>query len=332
MTRPRIALVVDYPDWAWAHHAWALREHLAERFEFSIVVEAMLGEMWKLPMGAAGTDLSMYFWRNWPRLFTTPWFRDQVRWNLGDWTEYSERYLASPAATLVCDHLYLEEPDVSDFRHALAGLSGYGTTSVKLQHIYEGLEDFPRPWGLLSDGVDLRRFRPAVRRPPRSVVIGWAGNSLWNQGPEDTKGLHTIVKPALEELQREGTPVEARFQDRAHGFRPFAAMPEYYAGLDIFVCSSVTEGTPNPVLEAMASGIPMVSTDVGIVPEVVGPLQRRFVLRERSIEAMREAIRELVEDPDLRHAIAEENAEQIRQRDWGVVAPRWGDFFEYCLG
>ena len=51
-------------------------------------------------------------------------------------------------------------------------------------------------------------------------------------------------------------------------------MPEYYNGIDIYVCTSRTEGTPNTVLEAMACGVPVISTDVGIVPEVFGEKQK----------------------------------------------------------
>jgi glycosyltransferase involved in cell wall biosynthesis len=45
-------------------------------------------------------------------------------------------------------------------------------------------------------------------------------------------------------------------------------MPAWYRDLDVYVCMSTVEGTPNPILEASACGIPWISTDVGIVGEL----------------------------------------------------------------
>ncbi|WZB73295.1 glycosyltransferase family 4 protein [Achromobacter xylosoxidans] len=56
-------------------------------------------------------------------------------------------------------------------------------------------------------------------------------------------------------------------------------MPAYYNSLDLYVCPSAIEGTPNPVLEAMACGVPVISTDVGIVPKRSDRCKRRSSCR-----------------------------------------------------
>ena len=44
----------------------------------------------------------------------------------------------------------------------------------------------------------------------------------------------------------------------------FGDMPEWYSHIDVLICASESEGTPNPVLEALACGVPVISTHVGI--------------------------------------------------------------------
>lgn len=54
-------------------------------------------------------------------------------------------------------------------------------------------------------------------------------------------------------------------------------MPAFYQSLDAFLMTSITEGFPNVLVEAMASGLPCITTDVGdakyIVEDMVGWLR-----------------------------------------------------------
>ncbi|WP_217356357.1 glycosyltransferase [Ruegeria arenilitoris] len=72
---------------------------------------------------------------------------------------------------------------------------------------------------------------------------------------------------------------------------------------DIFVLSSVAEGLPLSLLEAMAAGLPVVSTTVGSVPEYVSASQGRLVPPGQP-EALAEALAELCSDPELRSSMS----------------------------
>ncbi|WZB62594.1 glycosyltransferase [Achromobacter xylosoxidans] len=108
-------------------------------------------------------------------------------------------------------------------------------------------------------------------------------------------------------------------------------MPAYYNSLDLYVCPSAIEGTPNPVLEAMACGVPVISTDVGIVPEAFGPLQKAFIVQERTPDAIASAIRRFHEDRSLFSSLSEENIEYIKSWSWELRAEAFARFFEEAL-
>jgi len=55
-------------------------------------------------------------------------------------------------------------------------------------------------------------------------------------------------------------------------------LPEVYADLDVLVLTSINEGTPVSIIEAMASSIPVISTDAGGVLDLIGPPRSKYDL------------------------------------------------------
>jgi glycosyltransferase involved in cell wall biosynthesis len=101
--------------------------------------------------------------------------------------------------------------------------------------------------------------------------------------------------------------------------------------IDVYVCASKIEGTPNPVLESMACGVPIISTDVGIVPQAFGPLQAEFILAERTVDAVADALRRLLREPALLKELSKENMRMIADWDWAIKAEKFAVFFDACL-
>ncbi len=114
----------------------------------------------------------------------------------------------------------------------------------------------------LSDCVDVEKFRPImkIRSTNLKPRIGWCGNptALEWMGFQDLKGLETIL------MLKNDPRVEFKV---ATDLRP-DTMPQWFQSIDIYVCASLSEGTPLPVLEALATGNLIVSTPVGIIPEL----------------------------------------------------------------
>lgn len=142
----------------------------------------------------------------------------------------------------------------------------------------------------------------------------------------DAKGLNTIIKPAIALLQAEGLAVELALVDRAVAWQPREAVAAFYHGLDALLCASLVEGTPNPVLEAMASGVPIISTDVGIVRLCLGEAGRDFIIA-REPRAFAEAIKRLVTEPGLRQRLSAENLARITAHHWAERRAAWRAFF-----
>lgn len=95
----------------------------------------------------------------------------------------------------------------------------------------------------------------------------------------------------------------------------FLAHPHRYVGLfDIFSITSDTEQFPISLAEAMAAGLPAVCTDVGDIAEMVSSENRPFIVDRSDEGALASALKRLLADADLRHAIGAANRAQVRAR------------------
>ncbi len=335
--RPKIALVIDTDDWAFSNIARMLEVHLSGIFEFKIIPSSVLTCVDHIFLAAADCDMVHFFWREYMRLIESPLSKIHVeRFGLS-FDEFKRRYLNKPVTTGVYDHLFLnpEERQLRSnfFRNEV---TAYSVASKRLEKIYRELQEYPPPTAVLEDGVSLDMFKPAglarFNLPMgRPIVIGWAGNSKWAAEQDDVKGFNTVLLPALQILKGEGFDILPRFADRQVELVPHSSMPAYYNSIDVYACTSKSEGTPNPVLEAMACGVPVVSMDVGVVPEVFGPEQQKFIVRERSVEALVEALRRLLTQPRLFQILSAENLRSIQPWDWKFKAQEFAAFFDQVL-
>ena len=87
----------------------------------------------------------------------------------------------------------------------------------------------------------------------------------------------------------------------------------YYRGLDIYVNTSLHEGLPLSVLEAMACGKPVVAARVGGIPEVVRDAEHGFLVDGREARAFAESCARLIEDPALRRTMGQNARARIAE-------------------
>ena len=336
MRKPRIAVVADVRNWAFSNIASQMEKNLNQKYQISILYledYPKRPELYSALFCGQPFDLVHFLWRETALTcdIMLPFLED------GFDEAYTEGFLNTAITSSVYDHLFLapEEIKARTFSYKYL-LDGYTVSSQKLFDIYRDIEEYPEPDAVIEDGVDPTHFFPKdldrLGEQGRELVIGWVGNSRWGmeQGT-DRKGLYTVIKPALEAFRGENVPIKGLFADRNERFIPREEMVDYYSGIDVLVCASDAEGTPNPVLEAMACGVPVVSTDVGIVPQVFGAIQSRFIMEERNPEALKSKLKSLLGDPELRLALSEENLSRIRLWTREQESLKWDCFFEKIL-
>ena len=88
----------------------------------------------------------------------------------------------------------------------------------------------------------------------------------------------------------------------------------YYGIADVCVLSSLSEGSPNALLEAMAAGVPVVATAVGGVPEMVTHGESALLIQPGDCQAMTSAIAALLSDADLARKLAARAREVVLER------------------
>jgi glycosyltransferase involved in cell wall biosynthesis len=126
---------------------------------------------------------------------------------------------------------------------------------------------------ILTCGVDLDLFKPGAREEARTR-LGWSSSERVILFVCSESGLPAVKRPELAKL------VVAKVQEKLPGSRleivsgrPQQQLPDYYRAADVLLLTSASEGSPNVVKEALACNLPVVSTCVGDVPELVNGLE-----------------------------------------------------------
>ena len=128
------------------------------------------------------------------------------------------------------------------------------------------------------------------------------------------RDVHTvIVGDGPERAQLRTVSERSGLADRAHFAGQQRDVRTWLAALDVFVLSSDWEGMSNALLEAMAAGLPVVTTAVGGTPEVVVDGETGLLVPPRDPAALAEAIATFLHNSDRRCIMGRAGTERVRQ-------------------
>lgn len=180
-------------------------------------------------------------------------------------------------------------------------------------------------------GVDQSIYKPIEHEPNAKLRIGYFG------GFDGRKNAELIVK-SFSELVKRRSDVELHMVGGGRNLERFRSMNipnayfqlplpdekmvEFINSLDIFVYPTLAEGFGLPVVEAMACGVPVVTSDVTTMPEIVG---KYGLMVEPSMSPLCEAIEKLADDESLREKYGNLSLERASQLSWknaGLMAQK----------
>ncbi len=92
---------------------------------------------------------------------------------------------------------------------------------------------------------------------------------------------------------------------------------------DIFINTTTIDNMPVSVIEAMALGLPVVSTDVGGIPYLMESKKNGILVESNNAEAMAKAIQELVGNPEYSRKLSLNARQRVEDFDWNSVRLQW---------
>lgn len=193
----------------------------------------------------------------------------------------------------------------------------------------ERIHLLPNAWYSRGELLDRAEARRQIGVPTDGFRVGWIGRLTPEKGGDvfinaiaalrDTNIRVSLLGDGPDRAELEAFAASRGVTDaiRWHGMVPFAE--RYLKAFDLLVMSSRTEGTPMVLLEAMAAGIPIVTTGVGGIPQMLSPNEAILVESERP-DALAAAIRQSFDD----ESSARRRAEAARERlDRDFSATSW---------
>lgn len=174
---------------------------------------------------------------------------------------------------------------------------------------------------LLPEFLSVRNFEPhygveytLVAFAMIQTVFPAASLTVAGQGPHEAELKHLAQALALRNVRFIGAvdPVE---------------MPSLYDRHSVFLNASFVDNQPLSVLEAMASGMPVVSTPIGDIPNMVKDGESATLVPAGDPYAMAKAATLLLEQPQRAALMAQRAKESLVRYDWSKVGPAWADTY-----
>ncbi len=193
---------------------------------------------------------------------------------------------------------------------------------------------------IIPNGVDLEKFSAPARdwSEPRLLSVGrlvyQKGLDLAMSALSDLKDLPwtwTIAGDGPQMAVLQSMAQEYEIADRIHflGWQKAEQLKGQYRTADLFLFPSRHEGMPNAVLEAMASGLPVVATRIAGNEELVVNGETGALVPTEDVESLRESLRPLLVDAKMRERMGRASRQRVEQSfSWDRVVEQYQKILE----
>ncbi len=191
---------------------------------------------------------------------------------------------------------------------------------------------------LLRNGIDVAAYRSASTGEGSRLLWIRAFHEIYNPtlaikvlsalARTDPEVTLTMIGPDKGDGSLAATKALAQRLDVARRVTIVGAVPKteisrWLSKGDIFVNTTNVDNTPISVLEAMAAGLPIVSTNVGGLPFLLDHERTALLVPPRDANAMTAAIRRVRLNAALRQGLVDEGRGVVARYDWSAVIPEW---------
>ena len=201
-------------------------------------------------------------------------------------------------------------------------------------------------------GVDIELFKPTnekehikkiLKIPFNAIVIGsfQKDGSGWGEGnePKLIKGPDILVS-VIKKLSLR-YPVHVLLTGPARGFvinnlrnagvaysnigylKQYHNVARYYRALDLYLITSRIEGGPKSILEAWASGVPVVSTKVGMIPDIAQNRKDAMIADIGDVEMLYSNCCEIIDNELIRREIKCQGINKAKSYSWDKIAQQY---------
>lgn len=221
------------------------------------------------------------------------------------------------------------------------------------RYLLEAMRDYRKGICLLPNPVELEHYPFRLRsRPNPNLVWLRAFHAIYNPqlavrviallqkslpavhltmiGPDKNDGSFQKTQKLIEELA---------MQDHitiVPGI-PKSQVPVYLAQADLFINTTNVDNTPVSVMEALACGLCIVSTNVGGIPSLLKDGRDALLVPPDDSAAMALAVKRFLREPSLAGRLSQNARCKAEQFDWSIILPQWEKLFQevvmkQCMG
>lgn len=185
------------------------------------------------------------------------------------------------------------------------------------------------PIEVIPNGVAVDEFEPVyhdhdtLRVLCVSRLVERKGIQYLIEGVAELDVELTVVGEGEQESELKQLVAAEEIEERVTfaGYVPHDEIHEYYEAADIFVLPSKNEGMSNTVLEAMAAGLPVITTDTGGTAELIG--DNGSIVPMEDVNSLVETIGSYSQNPQLIETQGRQSRARAEEMSWGAVADQY---------